>query len=73
MARVLPESGLGRQAVEQTLDELRQADVDMRHAGWHDHVFMYIFHVDDEVWQVAQDAYLKFAKTDSLGPSEFPS
>ena len=73
MASVLSESGLGRQAVEQTLDELRQTDVDMRHADWHDHVFMYIFHVDDEVWQVAQDAYLKFAKTDSLGPSEFPS
>ena len=73
MANVLPKTGLGRQAVQQLLDELRGADVDRRHANWSDHVFMYVFHVNEEVSKVAEDAYVKFAKTDALGPADFPS
>ena len=73
MASVLPKAGLGRQAIEQTLDELRDGDVDRRHADWSDHVFMYVFHVNEEVSKVAQDAYVKFSKTDTLGPADFPS
>ena len=73
MASLLPKAGLGRQAIEQTLDELRGGDVDQRHADWSDHVFMYVFHVNEEVSRVAEDAYVKFAKTDTLGPADFPS
>ena len=73
MTRVLSESGLDRQAVQERLDELRRADADMSHPDWHNRVFMYSFHVDEEVWQVAHDAYLKYARTDTLGPSVYPS
>jgi glutamate/tyrosine decarboxylase-like PLP-dependent enzyme len=73
MASVLPKTGLGRQAIAQLLDELRSTDVDQRHADWSDHVFMYVFHVNAEVSKVAEDAYVKFAKTDALGPTDFPS
>ena len=73
MARVLPKSGLGRQAIARLLDEMRSADVDMRRSDWSDHVFMYVFHVNEEVSRVAEDAYVKFAKTDTLGPTDFPS
>ena len=73
MARVLPKTGLGRQAIGQLLHELRSADVDMRHADWSDHVFMYVFHVNEELSRVAEDAYVRFAKTDTLGPTDFPS
>ena len=73
MTRVLSESGLGRQAVQEKLDEVRGADVDVTHPDWHHRVFLYSFHVDEEVGQVAHDAYLKYAKTDTLGPSVYPS
>ena len=73
MANELREMGLGRQAIRQMLEEARRADRDLRHEKWHERAFMYSFHVDDEVGEIAENAYLKFAKTDTLGPSEYPS
>ena len=63
MTKELPETGLGRHAIQQMLKEARGADLDLRHKKWHERAFLYSFHLDDEVGEVAEDAYLKFAKT----------
>ena len=73
MPSKLPETGVGRQALERMLEEARQADRDMIHADWNARVFLYVFHASDEVREIAEAAYMQFLKTDVLGSSAYPS
>jgi sphinganine-1-phosphate aldolase len=73
MSRPIPETGIGRQAVERLLTEARSNDKDKRVSGWNSHCFLYTFHASDEISDVAEGAYRQFLKTDPLGRSVFPS
>lgn len=73
MINAMPESGIGRQALEQELEGLRAGDHDRTLENWSSRSFLYLFHVDDEVRAVAEAAYTKFLSTDALSGKSFPS
>lgn len=73
MTDAIPEAGVGRQALEQMLDEMRERDRDHTTKDWNSRSFLYLFHAGDDVRGVAEAAYTKFLKTEALSAEAFPS
>lgn len=65
----LPAQGKNKEAVLEAMKALRQQDAQWRQGR----VFSLVYHVDDELTSLLQDAYTLFFCENALNPSVFPS
>ena len=73
MKKPMPADGLSRGSVQSLLREARDEDIDRKMPDWNRRAFLFTFHADDEVWQLAEEAYLGFLKTEAIAGFAYPS